>query len=132
MKRIFLAIVLSALFAFAAWAESSKNVFFIDGKAGPTTTVTLADNVAHTLSGDSVPVTLTYGGVTLYPRAVLVSVETNGLRVTFGGSTPSQTLGHVIAAGSSAQFSGEDMIKAFKYSAAVAGSYPTMQFTVLY
>ncbi len=100
-----------------------------DGTPEETVTLTSSD-VAQALSASI----LSNAGRTC--KGMLITVETNPVRIALGGATPTQgstpDLGHVLDVGSTARFYGEMMAAGFKYISANSGNAGYIQLTPLY
>lgn len=64
------------------------------------------------------------------PQAVIVSIETNDARWGGTGTAATGTVGHVLAVGASARFSGAGIVSTTKLCNATAGSNAVAQITL--
>ena len=60
---------------------------------------------------------------------LFVTCEDNDVRVTWGGTDPSTTLGHLLVTGQSLKLNNEEAIRNFKYINKSAGSNGTLMVT---
>lgn len=65
-------------------------------------------------------------------RSALITVETNAVRIAFGGTAPTQgasAVGHVLAAGESIFLDGPEDVRSFQFISAVGGAHGVLQVT---
>ena len=62
-------------------------------------------------------------------QAVLITVENASIRFCVGGSTPTTSLGHVVANGDSLRLTNPAQVSSFKYISAVGGSAASLMIT---
>jgi hypothetical protein len=124
MKKLMILNIISlVLLAMSAGAIETT---ISDGTPGPTTRIA-ASNTAASLSSSL----LTVSGVST--RGAIISVESYGVRVAFGGTTPaSGVTGHYIEAGGSIRVYGLTAMQGFKYVNDVSGNNAILQVTPLY
>ncbi len=128
MKK-WLVVVIGLVVIPAMVFAASNSAFSIMGDAGRTVKGTLTDT-ARTI--DNV-VGTGYDKGGNHPIAALITVETFGARIAFGGVTPTVgDVGHVIAAGSSIRVSSPTMVGSTKLVNAVAGDNSVVQITLEY
>jgi len=139
MKKIVVVVLLAlmATVSFAAdWAGAP--VMPIVGRYGATVTYTMTSDTAVTLetaygsgwASTAVGPAYTSG---VSPIGFLVSVETNGGRVAFGGTTPTvDNVGHVLASGSSMQFMGPNVATTVKITNEGTSANAVYQITPIY
>jgi len=133
MKRLIVASLLLGLLVSTALAVDpnwmATPTVPRSGNFGAAKAYTFTDNAAVTLE----TMYVTGWAIAKYgsPIAAMVSVETYDARFSCGGGTPTTTLGHLLAVGSSFLLSG-DGISTCKFIPKTAGSYPLVQITPIY
>jgi len=99
------------------------------GEAGTTIKMTSSNTAKALIHDDNIAAMQNADGKLLC--AVLLSVETQSIRISFT-STPSQTLGHLLVAGTILRISNPRSIAALKYRSAVDGSHGVLTATPEY
>jgi hypothetical protein len=104
-------------------------VFDIIGVAAGYESLTTANAIGFT-STKILPTTGSFLGK--QARAVLISVETADVRFCLDGTTPTVTVGHLLALGQSYEITGEQNVANFRCMNAVAGSGATVKCTYFF
>lgn len=120
MKRLFF-LLLFLLMALPAFALDP--VISVQGRPAATYSVA-STNTAQSLNATQL------GAFT--PIAALITCETNSVRFAFGGTTPTTSLGHLLAAGESLRVANGGMVRSFKFISAEADTHGTLQVTIEY
>lgn len=109
--------------------ERAQNVVSIYGDPGDTVTYTFTDNAAVTLQA-----AYEAGGGTWLsngrpPVGVLLSCETQAARISVGGATASETLGHPCSS-TNFRILNQGWISTMKIAPDTAGSFPVLQISL--
>jgi hypothetical protein len=127
MKKVMIKFIITVALLFGLVASVyAIETTISDGTPGLTYKVTASD----TSTGISASV-LTYLGVTA--KGAIITVETYGIRIAFGGTTPTQAgTGHYIEAGGGLRIYGNSALTNFKYINYANGNNAVLQITPLY
>ena len=125
MKKLLLALAL--IFTLTTTPYAAEDVFSVHGTPGGTVRVAATDST-QTL-------TTAIGSVAATPRAVLITVESYGVRFSFVNSASQAggaEVGHVVAAGSSLWINSNPAYSAIKFINQTNGSNGVLQITYFY
>ncbi len=136
MKRPILLILALALMVTPIYVHADPSSFSVMGSPY-SKTYTLIDNTAITIKSAWLAAGgtwgLTGGGSTIPPKAVTLQAETNGMRVGFGGDTPTvDNAGIVITAGSTGRWASGDAAETGKICPSTAGLMPKVHMILEY
>ena len=134
MKKLVLVLGLILLMAGTA-AQATElaplpYVFSALGTPVDNTFKATTDNTAQSIQtlAEAAGITWTQNGQT--PHGILLSVETQDVRIGGTGTSASGTVGHVLAVGSVTHFAGAPFIQAMKLTDAVANTHGVVQITL--